>query len=36
MEGVGIDVLQTCVNAGLPFDMPPKTEIVWSGLLLIQ
>jgi len=36
MEGVGIDVLQTCVKAGLPFDMPPKTEIVWSGLLLID
>ena len=36
MEGVGIDVLQTCIKAGLPFEMPPKTEIVWSGLLLID
>jgi len=36
MEGVGIDVLQTCAQAGLPFEMPPKTEIVWSGLLLIS
>jgi predicted metal-binding protein len=36
MEGVGIDVLQTSVKAGLPFDMPPKTEIVWTGLLLID
>lgn len=36
MEGVGIDVVQTCVKAGLPFDMPPKTEIVWSGLLLVE
>ena len=36
MEGVGIDVVQTCVKAGLPFDMPPKTEIVWSGLLLVD
>jgi predicted metal-binding protein len=36
MEGVGIDVFQTSIKAGLPFDMPPKTEIVWSGLLLID
>ncbi len=36
MEGVGIDVIQTSIRAGLPFDMPPKTEIVWSGLLLID
>ena len=36
MEGVGIDVLRTSVGAGLPFDMPPKTEIVWSGLVLID
>lgn len=36
MEGVGIDVIQTSIRAGLPFDMPPKTEIVWSGLLLVD
>ncbi len=36
MEGVGIDVIQTSIRAGLPFEMPPKTEIVWSGLLLID
>jgi len=36
MEGVGIDVVQTSIKAGLPFDIPPKTEIVWSGLLLID
>lgn len=36
MEGVGIDVVKTSVNAGLPFDIPPKTEIVWSGLVLID
>jgi len=36
MEGVGIDVIQTSIRAGLPFDMPPKIEIVWSGLLLID
>ncbi|MEK6673393.1 MAG: DUF2284 domain-containing protein [Nitrospirota bacterium] len=36
MEGVGIDVIRTCVKAGLPFDIPPKTEIIWSGLVLID
>ncbi|MGD0884627.1 MAG: DUF2284 domain-containing protein [Thermodesulfovibrionales bacterium] len=36
MEGVGIDVVLTSIKAGLPFDIPPKTEIVWSGLLLID
>ncbi|HXX57845.1 MAG TPA: DUF2284 domain-containing protein [Thermodesulfovibrionales bacterium] len=36
MEGVGIDVVKTSINAGLPFDIPPKTEIVWSGLVLID
>ncbi len=36
MEGVGIDVYRTCINAGLPFAMPPKTEIIWSGLILLD
>jgi predicted metal-binding protein len=36
MEGVGIDVIRTSIMAGLPFDIPPKTEIVWSGLVLID
>ena len=36
MEGVGIDVLKTSFDAGLPFEMPPKTEIIWSGLVLID
>lgn len=36
MEGVGIDVVKTSIKAGLPFDMPPKTEIIWSGLILID
>jgi len=36
MEGVGIDVIKTSIGAGLPFDIPPKTEIVWSGLVLID
>lgn len=36
MEGVGIDCIRTSIKAGLPFDMPPKTEIIWSGLVLID
>ena len=36
IEGLGIDVVQTSINAGLPFDIPPKKEIVWTGLLLLQ
>jgi predicted metal-binding protein len=36
MEGVGIDVIKTCTAAGLPFELPPKQEIVWSGLILID
>jgi predicted metal-binding protein len=36
MEGVGIDVIKTCLKAGLPFEIPPKEEIVWSGLVLID
>lgn len=36
MEGVGIDVIQTSTKAGLPFDVPPKKEIIWSGLVLID
>jgi len=36
MEGVGIDVVKTSIAAGLPFDLPPKKEIVWSGLVLID
>ncbi len=36
MEGVGIDVLKTSIDAGLPFEMPPKKEIIWSGLVLVE
>lgn len=36
MEGVGIDVIKTSAKAGLPFELPPKEEIVWSGLVLID
>jgi predicted metal-binding protein len=36
MEGVGIDVIRTSIRAGMPFDIPPVKEIVWSGLILID
>ncbi|MDA8077413.1 MAG: DUF2284 domain-containing protein [Nitrospiraceae bacterium] len=36
MEGVGIDVVRTSIRAGLPFDIPPVTEVIWSGLILID
>jgi predicted metal-binding protein len=36
MEGVGIDVVKTSISAGLPFAIPPKTEIIWSGLVLVD
>ncbi len=36
MEGVGVDVFKTCINAGLPFKMPPENEIIWSGLILVD
>lgn len=35
MEAVGIDVFKTAENAGLPFDVPPKSKTVWNGLVLI-
>lgn len=36
MEGVGIDVVKTALTAGLPFEIPPKQEVIWSGLVLID
>jgi predicted metal-binding protein len=36
MEAMGIDVARTAVNAGLPFDIPPKETAVWNGLVLID
>lgn len=35
MEGAGIDVCQTALNAGLPFDLPVKDKAVWNGLVFI-
>ena len=36
MEAMGIDVARTAVNAGLPFDIPPRETAVWNGLVLID
>jgi predicted metal-binding protein len=36
IEGLGVDVIATSRNAGLAFDMPPVSEIVWTGLLLVD
>jgi predicted metal-binding protein len=36
IEGLGVDVIATSIAAGLPFDMPPVSEIVWTGLLLVD
>ena len=35
MEAMGIDVFQTAMNAGLPFDIPPKKSVILNGLVLI-
>jgi predicted metal-binding protein len=35
MEAMGIDVTQTAVNAGMPFDTPPKERVVFNGLILV-
>jgi predicted metal-binding protein len=36
IEGLGVDVIATSRNAGLAFAMPPVSEIVWTGLLLVD
>ncbi|MBZ0156933.1 MAG: DUF2284 domain-containing protein [Alphaproteobacteria bacterium] len=36
MEGVGIDVVQTCIKGGLPFEIPPTKEIVRTSLVLVD
>lgn len=35
IETGGIDVFETAKNAGLPFNIPPKNNTVWNGLVLI-
>jgi len=36
MEGVGIDVIKTATRADMMFEIPPKTEITWCGLILLD
>ena len=36
MEAVGIDVYKTSSKAGLPFELPPKGEIIWTGMILVE
>lgn len=36
MEAVGIDVVQTARNAGLPFEFPAKDNPMLTGLLLVD
>ena len=36
MEAVGIDVILTAKNAGLPIEFPAKDKPVWTGLLLVD
>jgi predicted metal-binding protein len=36
MEALGIDVIKTAENAGMPIDLPPKDTYVWTGLLLLD
>ncbi len=36
MEAVGIDVVATAENAGLPLEFPVKGKAIWTGLLLLD
>ncbi len=36
MESLGIDVIKTAENAGMPIDLPPKDTYLWTGLLLLD
>jgi len=36
MESLGIDVIKTAENAGMPIELPPKDRYVWTGLVLID
>lgn len=36
MEAMGIDVFLTAQNAGLGFEIPPRDNPVWNGLVLID
>jgi predicted metal-binding protein len=36
MEAMSIDVFLTAQNAGLPFEIPPRDNPVWNGLVLVD
>jgi predicted metal-binding protein len=36
MEGVGIDVIQTAQNAGLPIHLSSSEPVLWTGLILLE
>ena len=36
MEAVGIDVVKTAQNAGLPIHLSSSKNVVWSGLILLD
>lgn len=36
MEGVGIDVIQTARNAGLPIHLSSSENVLWTGLVLLE
>ena len=36
MEGVGIDVIQTAENAGLPIHLSSSENVLWTGLVLLE
>lgn len=35
MEGVGIDVIETAKNAGLPIHLSSSENVLWTGLVLL-
>ena len=36
MEGVGIDVVRTSENAGLPIHLSSSENVLWTGLVLLE
>ncbi len=36
MEAVGIDVIKTAQNAGLPIDLSSSKNVAWTGLVLLD
>jgi predicted metal-binding protein len=36
MEAMGIDVIRTCENAGMPVNLSSKRRVKWTGLVLLD